>query len=328
MGNNLEPIGSDERIRIVQSNLITTARYEFSVIEKRILYCIINQINIGSKNNPEDYKDDSGWRNITLCINGSDLAKCGEKTAEIRSAMQKLQKRTIEIQKDQRWSSFVFITSIDHYETTNVYKIEISRHIVPYFVELSSKFTAYYIAVALSLKSVYSQRFYELCCQYKAKKTFMIGVDELRKMFAIEGKYQKINDMKKRVIDIPMKEIKDSFDQKLSDLYFKVHPQKNGRQIVAYEFKIHTDSTSQLDELNNPESYYKFVKEQLIKYSGRDHRYINSVLNSIRGNDEMTAQVAKRIDEIINRYKKTGSEAGTIGAVIRISLVSDFKIAK
>ena len=101
MGNNLEPIGSDERIRIVQSNLITTARYEFSVIEKRILYCIINQINIGSKNNPEDYKDDSGWRNITLCINGSDLAKCGEKTAEIRSAMQKLQKRTIEIQKDQ-----------------------------------------------------------------------------------------------------------------------------------------------------------------------------------------------------------------------------------
>lgn len=328
MGHNLEPIGSDERIRIVQSNVITTARYEFSVIEKRILYCIINQINVGFKNNPDDYKDTSGWRNVTLCIKGSDLVKCGEKTSEIRSAMQKLQKRTIEIQRDQRWSSIVFITAIDHYEKTNVYKIEISRHIVPYFVELSSKFTAYYIAVALSLKSVYSQRFYELCCQYKSKKSFALDIEELRKMFAIEGKYQKINDMKKRVIDIPMKEIKDSFDQKLSDLYFTVQPQKQGRQIVAYEFTIHTESTSMLDGLNDPESYYRFVKEQLTKYSGRDHKYINAVLNSIMGDNELTIQVARRIDEIICRYKKSGAESGTIGAVIRISLVSDFKIAK
>ena len=117
MGNNLEPIGSDERIRIVQSNLITTARYEFSVIEKRILYCIINQINIGSKNNPEDYKDDSGWRNITLCINGSDLAKCGEKTAEIRSAkimeVAEMQEVLSEIARMQRLEDVVVVEGVD-----------------------------------------------------------------------------------------------------------------------------------------------------------------------------------------------------------------------
>lgn len=328
MRHDLEPIGSDERIRIVQSNAITMARYEFSVMEKRILYCIINQINTGYKNHQTDYKDDSGWKNITILINGKDLSKCGERTADIRSSMKKLQKRTIEIQREQRWTSIVFITAIDHFEETNNYRIEISRHIVPYFVELSSKFTAYYIAVALTLKSVYSQRFYELCCQYKSKKSFVLGTDEIRKFLAIEDKYPQINDLRKRVIEIPMKELKDSFDRKLSDLYFTVQPQKNGRQIIGFEFQIHTKENSPLDGVNNPESYFEYVKKQLHKYSGRDYKYVNAVLDSIKGNDDITVSVARKIEEVINRYKNSDVDDGTIGAIIRVILVNDFRLAR
>jgi plasmid replication initiation protein len=48
-------------------------------------------------------------------------------------------------------------------------------------VELSSQFTTYSLSVAMSLKSKWSQRMYELCQKWQGTDGFRISVEDLRK---------------------------------------------------------------------------------------------------------------------------------------------------
>ena len=100
-----------------------------------------------------------------------------------------------------KYESFKKIIRECNYD--NTYKTAWGKSIV----ELSSKFTAYYIAVALTLKSVYSQRFYELCCQYKSKKSFVLGTDEIRKFLAIEDKLSGFKNIHGIAFAVPLESL-------------------------------------------------------------------------------------------------------------------------
>ena len=101
---------------------------------------------------------------------------------------------------------------------------------MPYLVALAENFTSYDLTVAISLKSAYSQRFYEYCCQFKNRtnKTFFFSVDDLKKMMMLEDKkgYDNSSNFKTKVLDVAQKELKEAYDNGQSALYFdyQVHP--------------------------------------------------------------------------------------------------------
>jgi plasmid replication initiation protein len=81
---------------------------------------------------------------------------------------------------------------------------------MPFLVELSSQYTAYSLHVAMSLKKV-SQRMYELCKNGK-DDGFRISVDELRKAFILEEKYNRYALLNERVLQVAKRELKENYD--------------------------------------------------------------------------------------------------------------------
>lgn len=96
-------------------------------------------------------------------------------------------------------------------------------------------FTKYLLCQTAMLNSVYSVRLYELVTQWRtAKKTPMFDLEIFRGQLGLGvTDYKKMNDFKKRVLDLAVNEINDKTDLKIS--YKQV---KEGRKIVGFKFTV------------------------------------------------------------------------------------------
>lgn len=110
---------------------------------------------------------------------------------------------------------------------------------MPYLVQLASQYTEYSLLVAISLKGKHSQRFYELCSQYKNRGTFGKTVKQLKDMFMLENKYPQLYLFKQKVIEAARKEIKSFYDEGQCDLWFDYAQDGKGDN-AHFTFYVHT----------------------------------------------------------------------------------------
>ncbi len=220
-----------------QSNMITSARYDFSVLEKRIIYML------GSILNKMD--GELMFNCQVLKLKYSDILRpLGEggsnNYAEVDKALERLIHRTYKIHtiddKGRKVRTLVsIISSAKGIEGTGFIQVIVDENIVPYFANLLNepKVTSINLENALSLKSVYSQRFYEFISRWKDTGWWKVTVDELRDMLELEGKFLPWGNFKERVLEQARREL-----EKKSDVYFKYYPRKTGKSITHLEFKI------------------------------------------------------------------------------------------
>ena len=161
-------------IMLAQANALTQARYDFNPIEKRCLYQIIREVRrlfIDSNTGQRDL-----FNNMRVKLTPDLLAECSDKSniAKVYESLKRLRKRDVEIDNEDVWMNTGYVTMVKHDKRANIYEVEVSSEIMPYLVALAENFTSYDLTVAISLKSAYSQRFYEYCCQFKNRtnKTF------------------------------------------------------------------------------------------------------------------------------------------------------------
>ena len=117
-------------------------------------------------------------------------------------------------------------------------EFQVSKKILPFFVELTQRFTEYSLVVAMGLKSKWSQRFYEICCQWKNAGGRTIDIKELRLIFQLEQKYKEYASLKKFVIHTAYKELKALYEKGQSDVYFEYSELKESRSVEALRLKI------------------------------------------------------------------------------------------
>lgn len=96
-------------------------------------------------------------------------------------------------------------------------------------------FTQYLLRQTATLNSVYSVRLYELITQWRtAKHTPVFELEIFRGQLGLGvTDYKKMNDFKKRVLDLAVNEINDKTDLKVE--YENV---KEGRKIVGFKFTV------------------------------------------------------------------------------------------
>lgn len=123
--------------------------------------------------------------------------------------------------------------------------VQVSKKILPFYVELTTHYTEYSLLVAMSLKSKWSQRLYELCAQWRSAGGFRIAVKELRVRFMLEDEYEKYASFKKYVLDVAHNELKKLYDAGQSDLYFEYSEDKKGRSVETLIFKIISKSVTE-----------------------------------------------------------------------------------
>ena len=219
---------------VIQSYLLTSARYNFDVYEKRILYRLVElcQPDIrGQKLNDRFTINSDLFGNKDIKVPISYLLKDEEDKnhARIKNAINKLNEKRFEYEDDKIWKPIRLIEmpKINKYNEFIEFKIHPEIHQA--ILDFSKGFRKFELATAMNFKSTYAMRFYEL---FSGKKTpITYSIEHLKIMFQIENKYKQINDFIRKVI-IPAKVELD----KTSPYSFEYTAIKEGRKIVAIKF--------------------------------------------------------------------------------------------
>jgi plasmid replication initiation protein len=228
-----------QNIQVFQGNAITDARYEMTLIEKQMVYMLLSLIK----------KDQREQELLNYSIKIKDIEKISNKTITnyqiIKDATKKLIGRVYEInQKDEKrrnvYTQTALLTSAKYVEGTGTVEMTISPDIKPYLMDLAKGFTVYSLNYALSLKSAYSQRLFELLSRFKDLGSWRVKLDDLRYMLKIEFKYRGYGMFKEKVIEVAQKELLEK-----TDISFTIEEIKVGKKVMELIFVINQQREEQ-----------------------------------------------------------------------------------
>jgi plasmid replication initiation protein len=213
-----------------QSNAITKSRQDFTLIERKIVAMVINQI-MRKKDYPEGYS-------ISFEIPISELSPFAD-FKDLKKACISLFDKKI-VFEDKDIGSFGMIRPFPevtyNHKKNGLIELVLYSKVVPLFVELGNEYTKYDLETFLSLKSVYSQRIYEMLMMERrggAVKTFKIGIKSLMSRLDCEH-YADYYQFNRRVLKPAQAEL---FEK--ADFVFEYAPsKKDKKEIIELEFTM------------------------------------------------------------------------------------------
>ena len=225
-----------------QSNVITTARYDYNLWEKRILYKIIERMVVDIKRGVTE-EDLFNNRIIHIPLRSIliDNSKHNNNLHNLKRAAKSIMTRLFEIvvnegQENEEWEVFSFIY---HCAIKNdTISVSVTPNMMPHLIDLSRNFTRYSPFVAMILRSTYSQRMYEFCCRYRDTGHWHISVEDLKFMMKLENKYDTYGVFKKFVLDVAQKELQELYNSNESDVCFVYDELKTKRAVTHLHIRI------------------------------------------------------------------------------------------
>ena len=317
-----------EKEIISQANEITNSMSPLDLVQKRCFYLIVQQVR---KKYIETDQPTKKYENMIINMTSDTLAKARDEK-HVTQAFESLAKL-----RDQYFKivtkDFKLVVGIINYakyiEETKMYEVEVSKEILPYLVDLSRRyFTSYNLTVAITLRHVSTQRFYELCNQYKHKAgmKFFIEADQLRNMLMLDGKYQKDAHLRKFVFDVAQKELKELYDKGQSDLCFDYKPDeatKVGKKYTRYWIYIHTKETDQYQEQTFKQTQQQalYIYKVCLSVFKRDKKYCNRAYQWLELHPDKIQEVFDKVTRLQKDYK-----GADLSKIIRYAFKEDFKI--
>lgn len=221
--------------RIIQPNRLTTSKYEFSRIQKNIVYHIIGHIQ--DLMTRENYTYDEE-KNIKFSIELSTLDP-NRNYEQIKEEGRKLIGKVVEydfINNKGRETNCIttLISAFKHEDKAKEISVVIPSTALPFLCYIGDGFTQYRKTIALSLNSNYSMRLYELCCKWSDKEGFTMSLNDLRKILNIENSYKQLSHFRVRVLDHAQKELEVK-----ADVWFTYKLEKvKSRSFNVIHFKV------------------------------------------------------------------------------------------
>jgi plasmid replication initiation protein len=293
------------KTKLYQANRLTESRYNFTAVEKRVVYTIMQQIrrNFVDSNNG----DKTLFSNLLVKIDTNILTSengigVTTRLTDVYKSIKSLRSKTFDIDDEEEFLHVGIINYFAHKKNGGYVEIEISNKILPYFIELvQSEYTSYYLTVAMSLRNKYSQRFYEYCSQYRSSGIMYLDIDVLRKRFMLEEKYPNYAEIKRAVIEPAKKELKTAYDKGQCDICFDYTEEKQGRSVYRIKLSI----TSKEKEAENEK--IKFKLEDYVYYI---RTWLNSWLDAKNKPknkiwiDELMRQLLLKPDNVEQLYDR------------------------
>lgn len=313
---------TEEQLPVIlaQSNALTNARYEFTLYQKRFLFYIIKEVRRLYIETEEGNR--TLFDNLYLTLTPEQLRECGNPALVFKEAVE-LREKTIYINRKGEEVAVGWINYVKRDKKSGVYEVEVSKEIMPELVELAERFTTYSLTVALSLKSVYSQRLYELCSQYKNYQGgfFFRTLENLHSTLETPVSYQNFGLFKTKVLDVAQREIKALYDTNESDLYFDFREKdKKGKKVLSIAFNITTREREEAKEYN-PDDAVFFIRTNLAPKFKKDKKYVERIVKFVQLNPSFAFSLVSKLSEKMQEYKPSEQPA-----IIRYVLAEDFGI--
>lgn len=219
---------------LIQSYILTQARYDFSVYEKRILYSIIQMFQellegkklVGKqKADIDQYGDYMIYMPIKSCLKDEEDTN----HARVKQALLDLESKRFEYEDDKVWQVIRLVQAPELVKNDEVMKFRLHYRLVEAFMDFSKGFSKYEFLTAMQFESTYAMRFYELLSGQTKPITY--SIDNLKIMFQVQDKYKLTADFIRSVVDTAKREL-----DKKSPYSFLYSPIKKGKKIVSIKF--------------------------------------------------------------------------------------------
>jgi hypothetical protein len=230
-----------------------------------------------------------------------------------------LQEKTLEIPTGESTLVVNWLASAEYFDDGFI-ELEISNKLKPYLLGLKERFTSYHLQYIIKLNSFYSMRLYELLKQYQFIKynNKRVELDTLRNWLGFidkdREKYIQYGHFNAKVLKVAEKEINEK-----TDITFSYTEIKEGRKVVAIEFKIQSKVASSIETGNkglpNPENE-KDLKTKLLSL-GVSNLQIKKILYEIP-----EEQIIRNIAYVIS--KKEIGEIKKLGGFTYKAIIEDY----
>jgi plasmid replication initiation protein len=329
INNNQLTLSFDKKEHNYQPNLITESRQEFSEVEKKIVLLVINQLR-------KEVAINWQGQNLEFLIPVSDLTeknhdriKAAAENIITKKIVRSFGKNGKKIDDEEVYfEGFIPFPRVKYYKSgKNSYvRLTMLSDVVPYFVELGQHYTRYSLEIILSLKSVYSQRFYEIIMMYigRNQRSFNYSVDKLKFMFDCPPSYT-YDEIKRWALKPAQKELQDK-----AGIVFTFEPsKKDGKKIIELNFKIKSQAELALEAMKQEaENFhsgtplekreyltrllnnYRFTQKQQDEIMSDPQKWSvfmqidSEIYNGIRNVENPTAYIAKSLGFNVKTKKK------------------------
>lgn len=219
---------------MIQSYLVTAARYDFSVYEKRIIYRLVEicqcalegqKLNAGFRINNLLYEE---MKEIEMPIAAFLKDEKDENYKRAKEALFDLNNKVMEYEDDEIWKPMRIIEMPKLIKKGSVTFI-LHKEIYDSLLNFSKGFRKFELKTAMEFESVYSMRFYELLSGKSEPITY--SVNDLKIMFHLEDKYKETKDFIRRVVEPAQKELAEK-----AAFSFTFSPVKHGKKVVSLTF--------------------------------------------------------------------------------------------
>lgn len=297
---------------VIQSYMLTAARYDFSVYEKRILYRLVELAQAELQG-----KDFIEWIGISVETNlfgDKDITmpvRCilaneeDNNYSKAKKAFKAMSNRTIEQTKGNVWYLDHMLERVRVNLGTGIAKFRVSPNVWSIVLDFTKGYRKYELKTTMQFKSVYSMRFYELLSGQK--KPLNYSIEEVRKMFCLEKKFKPIPNLEKKVLEVAQRELDESspysFTWKREEIASRG---RNGKKVVGYTFYpkyIQKNADSELEKkelfakVGNITGSYGILNKAVSNYLLYN---INMTKEEINANKNLFLMAQKKLPNLVN----------------------------
>ena len=313
---------------ILQSHILTMAKYDYSVHEKRILYRLVElaQCEIEGLDFRKDCRkiehDLFGLIDITLPISSLLNGEEDKNHKVVKDALTRLSQKYFIYEVDDIWEKINIVVFPKIQKRSSTVSFTIHPKIWDCMLDFSKGFRKYELKTAMSFESVYSMRFYELLSGQTNPISYTI--EYLKDRFQIVDKYKQINDFVKRVIEPAKKEL----DEK-SPYTFEYKINKTGRKFTSITFFPVYQPQFRNDDLERKELQKQVSPGMILGRQSTDYlrHSFDFTTAEIKQNLEIFTQASKKFDliEFLSKVKPRANRANNPKGYVIASIKSQLK---
>jgi plasmid replication initiation protein len=214
---------------VTRHNGLIESSYKLGLDEQRLLYLCITQLD-PRKPLPKDncFTVTAHEFGEVFNIDSTNVYR------QLEEASMELAERWIKTNDGKHREQFRWVFGVKYHDDEGKVTLGFSPWVVPYLTLLHKQFVSLKLSQISNLKSIYSIRLLEFLMQFKATGKFIIELERFKDRLCITNEYKRFFDLKKRVIDVAVKELKEKSNIDITWKSLKV-----GKKIKQLEFIFH-----------------------------------------------------------------------------------------
>jgi len=280
---------------VLQGYVFTAAKYDFTRYEKLVIYKLVEiaqddlkgkKLNAGYSINKSLFDD----RIIEIPI--KDFLTEGDKNHhQVKKALVSLRNKSIEYEDKEEWRYVGIIEKPIIQKYSQTIKFEVQPLIWSAILNFTKGHSRYELNAAMSFKSVFSMRFFELFS--KNLMPITLNIETLKERFGLADKYNgRPADFIKNVVEVAKKELDLKSEYSFNYTKIKKGKKTDAIKFVPYVIESNRNNEVYEKELKKRTSLRFDVSKELIQFLN-DLGFTN---DGVRNNLKLFKEANTRID--------------------------------